>query len=321
MDRKGDQQLNRDIRSALVTGATGMLGASLARVLLREGIRVTALIRPGSRKRKNLPEPNELLTVRECALSDIGSCTDLPSVDAFCHFAWEGSYGASRNDTDLQDRNVAASLDAIRLAKSLGAKVFIGAGSQAEYGFQTCRLTPDTECRPETEYGKAKLTTFRKGSALAASLGLDFIWTRLLSVYGPFDNDYTLISAAIRALLTEGRFDATKGDQVWDYLYAEDAAEWFYRLALSGQSGQAYVLSGGEERSLRSYLTELRDTVAPEGKIRFGAVPYREHQVRYLAGDISKTVSDTEYAPKTAFRDGIGKTAEWIKKSSERGKK
>ena len=62
-------------------------------------------------------------------------------------------------------------------------------------------------------------------------------------------------------------------------------------------------------------------TPAPEGKIRFGAVPYREHQVMYLAGDISKTVSDTGYAPKTAFRDGIGKTAEWIKKSSERGEK
>ena len=44
------------IKRAVITGATGMIGATLARLLLKDGVEVTALIRPGSPKRGQLPE-------------------------------------------------------------------------------------------------------------------------------------------------------------------------------------------------------------------------------------------------------------------------
>ena len=311
---------DREIRSALITGATGMIGATLARVLLREGVRVTAVIRPGSVKRVNLPEGEEGLTIAECALSDLSSFSFKEQIDAFYHFAWEGTYGKSRDDEALQERNVEAALSALRLAKKLGAKVFIGAGSQAEYGPTEMKLTPDTPCSPETGYGKGKLKTCLLGKELARELGIGFIWTRLLSVYGPFDNDYTLIASAIRTLLSEGIFPATKGEQVWDYLFSEDAAEWYYRLAKSGRDQKVYVLSGGEERTLRSYLETLRQIVNPEGEILFGALPYREHQVMTLSGDIRLTVEDTGYSPKTDFGEGIRKTLYWMLGAGKTGR-
>ncbi|MBR5739178.1 MAG: NAD(P)-dependent oxidoreductase [Lachnospiraceae bacterium] len=313
------KKVRRKIRSAVVTGATGMLGATLVRVLLREGIAVTAVIRPGSKKRGNLPEEAEGLTVVECDLSELRDLTLPKKIDAFFHFAWEGPYGERRNDPELQQQNVRNVMNAVRTAARLGAKVFLGAGSQAEYGRQTGKLTPETPCRPETEYGKAKFDASVLGRALASTLRIDFIWTRILSVYGPFDNDYTLISSAIRSLLKTGRFAATAGEQVWDYLFSEDAAEWFYRLAVCGRGNETYVLGSGEERTLRDYLTELKEVAAPEGEIAFGEIPYREGQVMYLTADIGKTVSDTEYAPKTAFSDGIAKTLDWIRKTPEKG--
>lgn len=50
------------------------------------------------------------------------------------HFGWMGTTGAARNDMDLQCRNIAYTIDAVRLAQRFGCKTFIGAGSQAEYG-------------------------------------------------------------------------------------------------------------------------------------------------------------------------------------------
>ena len=314
------EKADREIRSALITGATGMIGATLTRVLLREGVRVTAVIRPGSHKRRNLPEGAEGLTIVECALSELSALSLPDRYDAFYHFAWEGTYGKSRDNEELQEKNVQAALSALRLAKELGAKVFIGAGSQAEYGPTEMKLTPQTPCRPETGYGKGKLKTCLFGKELARELGIDFIWTRLLSVYGPFDNDYTLIASAIRSLKDEGIFPATKGEQVWDYLFSGDAAEWYYRLAKSGRDQQIYVLSGGEQRTLRSYLETLQKIVNPEGEIRFGALPYREHQVMTLSGDIRLTVQDTDYSPKTDFGEGIQKTLDWMLQAQKAGR-
>jgi predicted ABC-type ATPase len=37
--------------------------------------------------------------------------------DAFYHFAWDGTYGATRNDLELQIKNVVYSLDSVELAK------------------------------------------------------------------------------------------------------------------------------------------------------------------------------------------------------------
>ena len=306
----------RKIRTALVTGATGMLGATLVRTLLREKVRVFAVIRPNSAKRRNLPEAEEGLTVIERDVSELETLTLPEPVDAFFHFAWEGTYGEARNDSMLQERNVTNTLAAVRLAKKLGAAVFVGAGSQAEFGRSEDVLGPETPCRPENEYGRAKLRAGREGLALADRLGIDFIWTRVVSVYGPFDNDFTLISSAVRSLLSTGRFAATKGEQIWSYLYSEDAAEWFYRLAKSGKSGGVYLLSGTESRSLRSYLEELASAVGPDARIAFGEIPYRAGQVMKLSADVSKTVQETKYAPKTDFRTGVAKTIAWI---GERG--
>lgn len=312
---KKKKDVDREIRSAVVTGATGMLGATLIRNLLEKGIYVTAVVRPGSEKRSNLPAGAERLRTVECELSSLNALTVREKADAFFHFAWEGTYGEPRNDASLQERNVDATLDAIRLAKKLGAKVFIGAGSQAEYGPSEEILTPETACHPDTEYGRAKLKACLYGSSLSRTLGLDFIWTRILSVYGPFDNPNTLIQSAIRALLNTGRFAATKGEQIWDYLYSEDAAEWFYRLSKYGRSREVYLLSGGESKTLRSYLETVRECVRPDGEVEFGALPYREHQVMHLSGEIEKTVQDTKYSPKTEFSEGIAKTMQWIKET------
>ena len=125
---------NTELKRAVITGATGMIGATLAQLLLAQGIRVTALIRPGSPKKENL-QPHENLDIVECALDQLSSAV-LPerSYDALFHLGWMGTYGEARNDAYLQNRNITAALDAVTLAHRLGCHVFVGAGSQAEYG-------------------------------------------------------------------------------------------------------------------------------------------------------------------------------------------
>ena len=107
----------------------------------------------------------------------------------------------------------------------------------------------------------------------------------------------------------------TAGEQLWDYLYSDDAAEALYLLALRGRNGAVYPMGSGASRPLREYVGLLRDAVDPSLEINFGAVPYSENQVMQLTADISALTADTGFMPKTDFREGIRKTIEWVRES------
>ena len=306
-----------EIRSAAITGATGMLGASLARFLIDQGIRVVAVVRPGSKKRANLPKESALLTVVEANLCDFRTLRLPERVDAFFHFAWDSPAGAGRNDKSTQEANVSYALDAIDVAKRARAKVFLGAGSHGVSGRRTSFFLPYSACEPENEYGKAKLRTYVLCSAKAKAYGMKFVWTRILSAYGPYDNDYTMVMSAIRSMMSGERFRTTKGEQIWDYVFAPDAAKLFYGLAKNGEHNAVYIVSGGVSRPLREYVCEIRDAIDPEAPIGFGEIEYGEKQVMMLAGDIEKTLETAGNVEMTPFSVGIRKTIEWVKESSE----
>lgn len=302
----------RKIEHAVVTGASGMLGVTLVRLLLSKGIRVTAVVRKDSENNRNLPEQAEGLTLAYCDITALRTLQADP-IDAWFHFAWSGTYGEARNDEARQAENVRYTLDAAARARELGAKVFVFAGSQAEYGKVTGTLTEDTPMHPLTAYGKAKKCAEEELLKAYSGSGMDIVLTRILSVYGPYDHDYTMIMSAVRALIQKEHISFTKGEQIWDYLYAEDAAECFFRLSQSGRENEAYVLGSGTHAPLRDYILKLKNAVDPEAEIGLGERPYPAGQVMYLAADITKLTRDTGYVPETDFETGIARTAAYAR--------
>ena len=128
------------------------------------------------------------------------------------------------------------------------SKVFIGAGSQAEYGVQSVDLTPELPVKPESGYGIAKYATGKLSAMLCKSLGMRQNWVRNLSVYGPNDGENTLISYVIRELKAGRSPELTKCEQIWDYLYADDAGDAILAIAEKGVDGKAYPLGSGKGR-------------------------------------------------------------------------
>ncbi len=291
-----------------------MLGSTLARLLENDGVRVFAVVRPGSKKLSNIPAHAQI-TIVECALCDLSLLSEkiAQPCDAFFHFAWADTFGQGRNDMHSQIANIQYTVDAVRAAKALHCKVFVGAGSQAEYGRVEGVLRPDTPCFPENGYGMAKLCAGQMSRAECQALDMRHIWARILSVYGPADNDFTLISSTVSALLRGDSPRLTKGEQLWDFLYCEDAARALYAMAQNGRDGAIYPLGGGNARPLCEYITQLRDIAAPSLPLQFGAVPYAPKQVMHLEADITALTADTGFVPETSFETGINKTVQWIK--------
>ena len=311
--------IERNIQTAVVTGPTGAIGIALCEKLLRENVTVYAVCRPGSSRIKDLPKAAALHVV-ECDAKELATLPQKMegvSVDAFFHFAWAHTIGQGRNDMPAQIENIQSTIDAVRAAKALGCQVFLGAGSQAEYGRVEGLLKSDTPAFPENGYGMAKLCAGQMSRVEAKALDIDHVWVRILSVYGPHDGPMTMISGTIRKLLAGERPALTAGIQRWDYLYAGDAADAFYLAACHGRNGAVYPLGSGQAIPLKDYIIQMRDAIDPALPLGLGEVPYGPLQVMHLQADISALQADTGFAPKTPFAEGIRRTMDWVKREQE----
>ena len=303
----------REIKTAVVTGPTGAVGASLCHLLTEKGIAVYAVVRPGCERLCNLPE-SPLLTVIECDITELSALGGkIGSADAFFHLAWKNArYG--RDDMKAQAENIGFAIDAADAASALGCKVFLGAGSQAEYGLHNTALTPETPCFPLTGYGSAKLCTGNMLRRKCELMGIDCIWLRILSVYGKYEeNSGSMIPGLIDKLLAGERPSLTAGTQIWDYLYCEDAAAALLAAAQNGKGGAVYPLGSGRAMPLREYIEILRDAIDPSLPLGFGEVPYSAGQVMHLEADISSLSRDTGFKPAVSFEEGIRRTIDWQK--------
>lgn len=301
------------VKRALVTGGTGVTGNALIRYLLQQNIKVTALVRPNSFRRKFLPHNHSLLQITECGMEDYKNIGKQLSVgdkyDVLFHLAWDGSTGKqkihNRNNFKLQNQNVTYALDAVDLCHELGCGVFIMTGSQAEYGRKDHPIKEDMNKHPENAYGMAKLCAEGMTRLLCREYGIRHIWPILFSVYGPCDFTESLVDKSIRELLRGNTLPYTAGEQSWDYLYSFDAARALLLLAENGVDGETYHVASGESYPLKKFINIMYKVVAPDIQPRLGEIPYSINQMMFLGADISKLKSVTGFCPKYSFAEGI----------------
>ncbi len=309
------------MRKAVITGATGMLGLALIRLLLNEDFEIYAAVRPGSDRVSGIPR-NDRIKLVECDLCDMDKLPLMieEKCDMFFHFAWSGTFGGARNDMELQTDNIRNTVKAAEAAARLGCGVFLGAGSQAEYGRKSAAISPDTPAFPENGYGMAKLCAGQMTREVCRRNGVKHIWCRIFSVYGPHDGANTMVMSGINALLDGKRPAYTEGGQQWDYLYCDDAAKAFFLAAEKGRDGAVYCVGGGRTRPLREYILAIRDAVDPRAEIGLGELPYSGKQVMYLCADISSLTGDTGFIPAVSFEEGIKRTVGSVRRERLRRK-
>ena len=304
------------MKNVVISGATGAVGMALIDEMISHETKVLILTHKDSKRNKWIPK-HPLVSTINCSLDEMRNlfsegCEQ--EYDAFYHLAWAGTTGTDRNDMYLQNQNVKYALDAVELAHRMHCKVFIGTGSQAEYGRYEGKLSETTPAFPENGYGIAKLCAGQMTREKAHQLGMRQIWARILSVYGPYDGKQSMIMSCIDKMLKGERASFTKGEQMWDYLYSKDAARALYLLGHRELDG-VYCLGSGKARPLKDYIIEIKNQINPDLEIGLGDIPYAERQVMCLCADITKLNKDTGFQPEFDFEKGIEKIICFVKET------
>jgi nucleoside-diphosphate-sugar epimerase len=296
------------MNSIVLTGATSMIGVALIEQCIKENIKVLAIVHPKSCRINRVPN-SELITVFECKHEDFIDFSVFSDIvqpmDVFYHIGWSDADKQGRDLCAKQADNIKFTLSAVSLAKKLGCKRFIGIGSQAEYGNFSHPLSGSIAANPETAYGVAKYAAGKLSAIECEKLHLEYIWVRILSVYGINDNDETLIKLFISNCKNNRPMPLSACTHIWDYLYEDDAGRALIAIGRKGKSGKIYCLGSGIGRPLKEYLEIIKNAINAEYCPEYGKIPYMEKSLKYLCADISELTADTGWKPEMSFEDGI----------------
>lgn len=294
-----------------------MIGTALINECIKKGIEVYAVLRASSGKKMRLPESEKLHMV-DCSLEELETLPQkiMEKCDTFYHIAW-GNTGENRNSsTELQSRNIAYTLAAVKAAYALGCRRFIGAGSQAEYGpMDVDKISPDSPVNPTTPYGAAKLASGQLARMLCKELGMECIWPRIFSVYGIYEKETTMVASGLRKMLAGEKTSFTPALQRWEYLFSADAGRAYYLIGEKGKDGAVYCVGSGKAAPLKDYIEIMAELTGAE-ETGIGVRPYPAGTVMNLCADISSLTEDTGFVPEYTFREGIRETITWLKTGS-----
>ncbi len=300
------------MKSAIVTGANGFIGSAVCRALLKRGVEVYALVYAKDAFTGLGSHPN--LRVLESGMADYPAIApSLPQdADAFYHFAWEGSSGATLADYSMQIRNIQYTCDALTLAAQIHCKKFIMAGTINELEllqfFHAERQVP----RPACIYGTAKLACDLMCKTIAAQKDILFNCAIIGSCFGPGDRSKRIHNAFIHGMLVGKAPKLVQAETLHDWIYIDDVADMFCEIGQSGVHMKNYYLGHDHLRPLRDILLEVRDILNPGLEIKFGEVP-DSFVIDYSQVEIDGVYRDTGYRCNSDFAQCIRKTAEHVK--------
>lgn len=300
----------------LVTGATGFIGAAVARRVAACGPQLWLAGRDGERLNA---------VAADCA-GAAGCLADLSRPGEFARVYREARPAVVINlagygvDRDERDPLLAAALNtqlpaemATTMAQDRecdwGGMRLVHAGSSFEYGRVDGPVREDSPARPISDYGRSKLAGAGKVLDARQLLGLRGVVARLFIVYGPGEHPTRLLPSLIGLAGAAGTLRLTAGQQRRDFTYVGDVAEGLLRLGLAGPCPGVVNLATGAHTSVREFAECAAELLGlwPQ-QLQFGALPYREDEVAQGPADISLLRGTLNWAPRFTVREGIRET-------------
>ncbi len=194
----------------------------------------------------------------------------------------------------------------------MNCRRFVFASSIMEYEISSLMST-DATPGINTLYSSAKVAADYMARTRAGTLEVDFIRAVISNIYGPGEVSPRLVNISIRKLLNGEHCAFSAGEQMYDFIYIDDAAKTFVAIGERGKANKTYYIGSKELKPLKCFLCELRDQVDPSIEIGLGELPFDGVSLSYNEFDINAVENDTGFSPTVSFSEGIKRTIEWIK--------
>jgi len=303
-------------RRVFVTGASGFVGANLARRLLDEGHGVHLLLR-ANHKPWRLEDIRKDVAVYEADLTDMQGLQKAVSTarpEWVFHLAAHGAYP---NQTDLDQMiatNVQGTANLLRAAERAEAEAFVNSGSSSEYGYKDHAPSEDELTEPNSHYAVTKVAATHLCRLAGQREGSRVVTLRLYSIYGPYEEPGRLVPTLIVQGLAGKLPPLVNPDVARDYVHVDDACDAFLLAAATQgqQPGVVYNVGSGVQTTLRQIVDATRRLLNVQVAPVWGSMPERSWDTNVWVSDPSRIMRDLGWSPKHDLENGLLKTIAWF---------
>lgn len=306
--------MKKKVRKVIITGANGFVGSALCREFSDRGIRVIAVVKDENSNIASIQRLSNIEIVR-CDLTHI---FDLPriiesrDIDLFYHFAWKGTSGSERSDYDIQTDNIRFTCDAVKACKALECNRFIYAASIMEYEIVN-EINKEYGINPNEIYSTAKLAADYMGLIIAETFGVEYLAGVISNVFGPGEISPRLINSSLRKMLNNEHCSFSSGEQMYDFIYIDDAVRAFRAIGEKGCKGRRYYIGSSAPQPLKDFLVQMKDQIDSSIRLGLGEIPSRNSTLSYNEFDRDALKKDTGFEPEVSFEEGIQRTIKWLR--------
>lgn len=300
------------MENVIITGGNGFVGSNTVKYFLDQNIHVLSI----DIAEKAVVENEKLDYIKCDVFKPEELIKNIPSgkYDTFIHFAWAGSAGAARVDYNLQMKNALMTVECLKVAKQLGCKRFVCAGSIMEYEIEAAIHTQGSHPGMGYIYGMGKHIAHCMCKSIASDIGIDLIWPMITNAYGIGELSPRFVNTTLRKVIKGEPLEFTAATQNYDFVYVTDVAKAFYLIAKHGKPFCEYMIGSGNARPLKEFILEMQKAVAPDVTPVFGNIPFTGTNMPVSTFSIKDTMNDTGFKPEISFAEGTKMTIDWLKK-------
>jgi len=254
------------MKKAIITGASGLVGRSVARYLATNGINVLCL----GRQHLASEHVNELFGKGvEYIQLEMENITELPEkinhlnwkVDHDCvfyNFAWSGVKNLTDGNFEDQLKNAIFSSLVVKIAKKMGCLKFINSGTLEETYAEWHLKNNLPYSSAQGDYAIAKLATRDMCAMVAYLEKIDYVHTRLSVPLSPDLSIGGYIPKTLKKIVDKKNYEPPKNDQLFDIIFTHDVAEAYYLIGLHGKNKADYFIGSGKPTKLIDYFKQFK---------------------------------------------------------------
>jgi UDP-glucose 4-epimerase len=306
---------------ALVTGAAGFIGSTLAGHLLAGGAHVTGIdcftdYYPRPLKEANLAPllPHRSFRFLESTIQAADLAAIMSETTHVFHLAAQAGVRKSwgRDFETYTANNIEATQVLLEACVGQPIERFVYASSSSVYGDSTPLPMSETALpAPLSPYGVTKLAAEHLCNLYHANHRVPCVSLRYFTVYGPRQRPDMAFNRFLRAARAGEPITLYgDGEQTRDFTYVADAVASTANAGTRGVPGRVYNVGGGSRVSVNQVLDIIaRITGHPLNVRREGP---QQGDMRDTYADTSRARTDLGYAPTVSIEEGLAAEYAWL---------
>ncbi len=305
-------------KRVLVTGGAGFIGSNLVRRLVRDGAKVTVVVKYHSIiDCPRLCSVWKDIEVVEADLRNLDSVMTLQDrkFEAIFHLAAYNHVGDSFNH--VHESIYSNLISTVNLLEAgLKWRRFIYTSTSEIYGYQ--KQVPFKESKsipfPISPYSIGKFSGELYARMKQHQTDQEIICLRPFNTFGPYQSERAVIPELIIKCIRGEPIKTTEGKQTREFNFVDNIVDGFISASQCKFISDNIVnIGSGVEIAICDLVRMIHKKTKSKSKLEIGNMDYRPTEIWRMSADNKKAKSSLGWTSKIPFTEGLERTIEWYR--------